>query len=107
MAPTWAGLVVNLEEDGAGIYQTNDQSGSAPSNRQLHNPLYFDDEGKRALLPIGERRYQGEGGSRFPQTLSFPPTLPEVTSFINQMRDCRLTSHSILPQTLPLLPFSL
>lgn len=71
MAPTCAGLLVNLEDDGAGIYQTNDQSGSAPSNRQLHNPLYFDNEGKRALLPIGERQYQDEGGSRFPQTYPF------------------------------------
>lgn len=54
---------------------------------------------KRLYFPIEEQRYKGRGGGRLPLPSL---TVAEDGSFIDQITDCRITSHSILPQTSPL-----
>lgn len=92
---------------GAGIYYVSDKSGSAPSNRWPTTLNSTTVKVKSLCFPRREQQYKGQGRIRLPLPSL---TLPEVGRFIDQITDCRITSHSILPQTPPLkgtLPLSL
>lgn len=92
---------------GAGIYYVSDKGGSAPSNRWPTTLNSMTVKAKRLCFPQREQRYKVQSRIR----LALPSlTLPEVGRFIDQITDCGITSHSILPQTPPLkrtLPLSL
>lgn len=84
MALTFAVLLVNLQDQSRHILR---KSGSAPSNRWLHDPQKLDSKGEKTVLPH-------RGATSL--------TVAAFGSFIDQITDCRITSHSILPQTSPL-----